>query len=71
MDGSFVGELPEDKFDVRDTGKKFITIVCRRCGQVWKWPREKPLNVGSKLHLLNHHAGHVEGNGKEETGERE
>ena len=51
-------ETIEKYFEVRELGKALDTIICKRCGRVWKWPSERELSAGAILELLNHAGEH-------------
>ena len=53
---AMIDESIRNKFDCRE-GKGQYTIACRHCSHKWTHP-DKPMAVGTILHLLDHAASH-------------
>ncbi len=56
LGATMIDESIRNKFDCQE-GKGQYTIACRHCSHKWTHP-DKPMAVGTILHLLNHAASH-------------
>lgn len=46
------------RIETRKGSTSTIVVRCRRCKSAWTWPAGKRMNIGTRLHLLNHAVGH-------------